>query len=330
MPLKKSGSPEAFKSNVKAEMHSGKPQKQALAIAYSTKRAAMGKKKMAKGGSVLGDNKSGMTNPDSELQSSDVCHHCQVAHEGGEVCQYAEGGMVDSERSLKTSPKGPNHELDVSKEDMERSEFGYGEMSEVASMAERDEPSRHGAEQSLSEEIMRDRKRRSTNRTQPMDNDSRVQDKEMSLDNDDSMKDKLPHRPASAMSPDEDIPRRSQPRNSEDELAERDDSNRAKLAMGGRVEVDEQAYSNKPSMVGSLDDGIDEPDMSSPSNNKDEVDPDGEDGRESRGLNLEPVHEMTDSMHDQESASKDSDYEEHDDSLVGEILRDRKRRRREE
>ena len=43
MPLKKSPSKEAFKSNLKAEMSAGKPQKQALAIAYSVQRKAEGK-----------------------------------------------------------------------------------------------------------------------------------------------------------------------------------------------------------------------------------------------------------------------------------------------
>ena len=40
MPLKKSTSKNAFVSNVKAEIKAGKPQKQAVAIAYSEKRAA--------------------------------------------------------------------------------------------------------------------------------------------------------------------------------------------------------------------------------------------------------------------------------------------------
>jgi len=45
MPLKKSTSKEAFKSNVKAEIKAGKPVKQSVAIAYSEKRAAEKKKK---------------------------------------------------------------------------------------------------------------------------------------------------------------------------------------------------------------------------------------------------------------------------------------------
>ena len=44
MPLIKSTSKKAFGENVKAEMKAGKPQKQSVAIAYSEKRAAEGKK----------------------------------------------------------------------------------------------------------------------------------------------------------------------------------------------------------------------------------------------------------------------------------------------
>ena len=40
MPLVKSKSEKAFRKNVEAEMKAGKPQKQAVAIAYSVKRAA--------------------------------------------------------------------------------------------------------------------------------------------------------------------------------------------------------------------------------------------------------------------------------------------------
>ena len=47
MPLKKSTSKSAFKSNIRAEVNAGKPVKQAVAIAYSEQRQA-GKKKKRK------------------------------------------------------------------------------------------------------------------------------------------------------------------------------------------------------------------------------------------------------------------------------------------
>jgi hypothetical protein len=48
MPLVKSSSKAAFRTNVKKEIAAGKPPKQAVAIAYSTKRAAKSGK-MSKG-----------------------------------------------------------------------------------------------------------------------------------------------------------------------------------------------------------------------------------------------------------------------------------------
>ena len=44
MPLKKSSSKKAFVSNLKEELKSGKKKDQALAITYSVKRKAQGKK----------------------------------------------------------------------------------------------------------------------------------------------------------------------------------------------------------------------------------------------------------------------------------------------
>ena len=45
MPLVKSASKNAFRKNIKAEVAAGKPVKQSVAIAYSTKRSAAAKKK---------------------------------------------------------------------------------------------------------------------------------------------------------------------------------------------------------------------------------------------------------------------------------------------
>jgi hypothetical protein len=45
VPLVKSTSKSAFRSNVKAEVNAGKPAKQAVAIAYSVKREAAKKGK---------------------------------------------------------------------------------------------------------------------------------------------------------------------------------------------------------------------------------------------------------------------------------------------
>lgn len=45
MPLKKSTTQKAFKSNIKEEVKAGKPVKQAVAIAYSVKREAQKKGK---------------------------------------------------------------------------------------------------------------------------------------------------------------------------------------------------------------------------------------------------------------------------------------------
>lgn len=48
MPLDKSTGKQAFGNNVKAEMNAGKPQKQAVAIAYSVKRKAGGNDPLGK------------------------------------------------------------------------------------------------------------------------------------------------------------------------------------------------------------------------------------------------------------------------------------------
>jgi hypothetical protein len=48
MPLKKSPTKQAFRENVKAEVKSGKPVKQAVAISYAVKREAAKKSSRSK------------------------------------------------------------------------------------------------------------------------------------------------------------------------------------------------------------------------------------------------------------------------------------------
>lgn len=48
MPLVKSGSKKALSENIRREMHAGKPQKQAIAIAFAVKRRVAPVKKKGK------------------------------------------------------------------------------------------------------------------------------------------------------------------------------------------------------------------------------------------------------------------------------------------
>lgn len=88
MPLIKSASKKAFSENVSEMMHSGHPQKQALAVAYSTMRKAG--HKMAEGG---------------------MCAAC-----GGEACKYSNGGKVDEGLSdeEKRKARSARHPVSIS------------------------------------------------------------------------------------------------------------------------------------------------------------------------------------------------------------------------
>lgn len=87
MPLSKGKSDKAFEHNIKAEMNSGKPQKQAVAVAYAVRRRA---KHMSHGGPVeqcyecgglvesaempLEDDGDFLSNPYSELDTEEHEH----------------------------------------------------------------------------------------------------------------------------------------------------------------------------------------------------------------------------------------------------------------
>lgn len=88
MPLLKGKSKKAFEHNVETEMDEGKPQKQALAIAYQMKR-----KGMASGGSV----ESGDPTM-NYAKGGDVCPHCGNYSKGGEVANDTGEGVAADEQ----------------------------------------------------------------------------------------------------------------------------------------------------------------------------------------------------------------------------------------
>lgn len=83
MPLMQGKSPKSFSHNVAAEVNAGKPQKQALAIAYAIKR----KKKMAEGGEME-------DSPHAAHDHHDMVRAIMAKHMAAGGC-YAEGGEVE-------------------------------------------------------------------------------------------------------------------------------------------------------------------------------------------------------------------------------------------
>ena len=87
MPLIKRKSEKAFKSNIKAEIAAGKPQKQAVAIAYDVQRRA----KKAEGGSTHDD-----VIEDKKLIKKAVKMHDEQLHGGKKtnLSKLKKGGKV--------------------------------------------------------------------------------------------------------------------------------------------------------------------------------------------------------------------------------------------
>ena len=88
MPLIKSKSPKAFQENIKAEIKAGKPQKQAVAIAYDVQRRA----KKAKGGSMHDD-----VAEDKKLIKKALKMHDEQLHGGKptNLSKLKKGGCVE-------------------------------------------------------------------------------------------------------------------------------------------------------------------------------------------------------------------------------------------
>jgi hypothetical protein len=113
MPLIKGKSKGAFEHNLKAEMHAGKPQKQALAIAYATKRRAMKAHGgyMAEGGQITDNYQSaaceyctmdGTTQMEHSPECQTQSHSEGMLHQGKEsfppgAYHMAEGGEAKEE-----------------------------------------------------------------------------------------------------------------------------------------------------------------------------------------------------------------------------------------
>lgn len=106
MPLMKSKSKKAFSDNVATEMDAGKPQKQALAIAYSVKRRSP-KKKMAMGGKV--------STHEDEMNADKMSDEA-AKDRASETPRYAKGGEVELSAKSERRPM-PDQEFADSLED---------------------------------------------------------------------------------------------------------------------------------------------------------------------------------------------------------------------
>lgn len=112
MPLMQGKSKQAFSHNVGAEMDSGKPQKQALAIAYAIKR-----NKKAKGGEV-GDMDQTKMDPMDDINSADIQQTEDLDLQGFDendskrkpISVMASNGMRDSKSIAQAIMKSKNYE----------------------------------------------------------------------------------------------------------------------------------------------------------------------------------------------------------------------------
>jgi hypothetical protein len=95
MPLFKGKSKPAFSKNVSTEMEHGKPQKQALAIAYKMK-------KMAEGGQITDNYQSSNPCPHN-MPSMDTCEQCSgYAEHEGDIKRPDAAAVHEDERALGT------------------------------------------------------------------------------------------------------------------------------------------------------------------------------------------------------------------------------------
>lgn len=133
MPLIKGKSEKAFGKNVSAEMDSGKPQKQALAIAYSIKRKAKKTKyDLNKApGKMASDDSQELADGGPVLDPRGVQSLAQAFGN-----KKAHGGSIDYDKAVDGEDMGP--------EDKELSVMDFGKQAqEHESLAEPEEPLEH-------------------------------------------------------------------------------------------------------------------------------------------------------------------------------------------
>jgi len=359
MPLVKSGSDKAFKKNLKTEMKNGKPQKQALAIAYGMKR-----KNMSKGGKC----------PDC----TDIGGLCAVHDDQGQSKidskkdMYADGGPVNgtdgSQYTYGDDGKPGDHPV-YGNPDRQRD--GYppqdGRYGKTFGKASRSTDGYDGAPGGYARSLKDSEKDRYGEGGDPQRNyamGGKVKqpgklDKKPVMDVADNDQDEAKRNSAYARYAeggmvDDQAPLRDHAANdddSEERHPERDehdymplempvdemdseleqdlpggsvnmslaqeimkDRKRRMFAKGGSVDQD---VSYKSMGVGQVTGTTDPTTDSDETNDADEKEVPVEDGRDTRGLDLEYAHTMTDPEHDTSDAS-----------LVAQILKDRKNRRR--
>jgi len=131
MPLMHGKSKRAFEHNVEAEIHAGKPQKQAVAIAYSEQREAR-RKHMSSGGCMgLG------------------CKHPSHYSEGGEVGEKEH----DEEMKLKSEERNRMHK-DFMDEHERIMSLPMPKMAEGGEVNEMEDGEEHEMMDMLADELM--------------------------------------------------------------------------------------------------------------------------------------------------------------------------------
>ena len=116
MPLIKSGSKHAISENIKREMHAGRPQKQAIAIAYAVKRKAkhahggdVGNKKLhpyAEGGMI-----ENLMSPESIVQAimGHAAKHAPMEEHDSDMARMAETHVEPKEHAAPDAEDLPEH-----------------------------------------------------------------------------------------------------------------------------------------------------------------------------------------------------------------------------